>query len=53
MGYKLTHESKILTIFSSKAPYMKFDSAFLKMSQKDVHDIGDAGVMFPQFMHIV
>jgi len=53
MGYKLTHENKILTIFSSKAPYMKFDSAFLKMSQKDIYDIGDAGVIFPQFMHIV
>lgn len=53
MGYKLTHENKILTIFSSKAPYLKFESAFLKMSQKDIHDINDAGLMFPQFMHIV
>ena len=53
MGYKLTHENKILTIFSSKAPYLKFESAFLKMSQKDINDISDAGVMLPQFMNIV
>ena len=55
MGYKLTHENKVLTIFSSKAPYPKFESAFLKMSQKDINEISDAddGLMFPQFMHVV
>ena len=33
-GYKLDHENKVLTIFSSQEPYPKFKSSFLKLTQQ-------------------
>ncbi|MBA3749748.1 MAG: serine/threonine protein phosphatase [Nitrosopumilus sp.] len=53
MGYKLVHENKILTIFSSKAPYPKFESSFLKVSQNDINEINNQGSSFPRYIHIV
>jgi hypothetical protein len=53
MGYKLIHENKILTIFSSKAPYPKFESSFLKVSQNDIIEIKNDGSLFPRYIQIV
>ena len=53
MGYKLNHENKILTIFSSKAPYPKFESAYLKTSQKEIGEIIDNECSITQCVHIV
>ena len=53
MGYKLIHESKVLTIFSSKEPYPKFKSSFLKMSQVEMSEIDDDGSSFPRYIHVI
>jgi hypothetical protein len=52
-GYKLIHENKILTIFSSKDPYPKFESSFLKISQKEIGEINGNGLLFPNYIHVV
>ena len=52
-GYKLTHENKSITIFSSKAPYPKFDSSFLKISYKEMDSIGDRRSLISQYIQIV
>ena len=52
-GYKLIHENKVLTIFSSKAPYPKFESSYLKISQKEIGEINGDGRSIPQYVHIV
>ncbi len=53
MGYKLIHENKILTIFSSKDPYPKFESSYLKISQKEIGEINDNRYLISQYVHIV
>ncbi|HEX5905133.1 MAG TPA: metallophosphoesterase family protein [Candidatus Nitrosocosmicus sp.] len=35
-GFKTDHQEKILTLFSSKQPYPKFESGFLMMSRNDI-----------------
>ena len=35
-GFKTNHQGKITTLFSSKQPYPKFESAYLKMSNDDI-----------------
>ncbi len=52
-GYKLNHENKILTIFSSKEPYPKFESSFLKMTKQDIKDIIHDGLVLSKFIHII
>jgi protein phosphatase len=52
-GYKLTHENKSITIFSSKIPYPKFDSSFLKISDKEIDSIGDRRLLISQYIHLV
>jgi Leucine-rich repeat (LRR) protein len=51
-GYKLIHENKILTVFSSKDPYPKFESSFLKMSHEEISEITN-GSAFKKFIHII
>ncbi len=51
-GYKLVHENKILTIFSSKDPYPNFGSSFLKMSRAEIGEINN-GLSFPRYIHVV
>jgi len=42
LGFKIDHDGKILTIFSSKEPYPKFSSSFLKISQRELELVSDA-----------
>ncbi len=53
MGYKLIHENKVVTIFSSKEPYPKFESSFLKISQKEISGMDNNGLLFSNYIHIV
>jgi len=39
MGYKFNHENKVLTLFSSKDPYPKFESAYLQISKKQIESL--------------
>jgi len=52
-GYKLDHENKILTIFSSKDPYPRFKSSFLKLTQQDINDVKHEGLFLSKFIHII
>jgi hypothetical protein len=52
-GYKLDHENKILTIFSSKDPYPRFKSSFLKLKQQDINNIKHDGLLLSNFIHII
>lgn len=52
-GYKLLHNGKVLTIFSSNEPYPKFKSSFLKLSRKDIVDINNDGSLLPRYVHIL
>jgi diadenosine tetraphosphatase ApaH/serine/threonine PP2A family protein phosphatase len=36
MGYKFNHDNKVMTLFSSKEPYPKFESAYLEISKKQM-----------------
>ena len=36
MGYKFNHDNKVMTLFSSKDPYPKFESAYLEISKKQM-----------------
>ena len=36
MGYKFNHENTVMTLFSSKDPYPKFESAYLGISKKQM-----------------
>jgi diadenosine tetraphosphatase ApaH/serine/threonine PP2A family protein phosphatase len=36
LGYKFNHNNMILTLFSSKDPYPKFESAYLQISKKQI-----------------
>lgn len=52
-GYKLIHDNRVLTIFSSKDPYPKFDSSFLKLDRQDIMDINYNGSLLPKFIQFV
>jgi protein phosphatase len=52
-GYKLIHDNKVLTIFSSKEPYPKFNSSFLKLSKQDIADINNDGSLLVKFIYFV
>jgi hypothetical protein len=36
MGYKFNHNNRVLTLFSSKDPYPKFESSYLEISKKQM-----------------
>ncbi len=36
MGHKFNHDNKVLTLFSSKEPYPKFQSSYLEISKKQM-----------------
>ncbi len=52
-GYRLNHENKVVTIFSSKDPYPNFESSFLMLSKKDLDYINDDGLLLKQFIHLL
>lgn len=52
-GFKTNHQEKILTLFSSKQPYPKFESAFLKMSRNDILKTVDSRFKLDAFVKIV
>ena len=39
MGYKFNHDNKVMTLFSSKDPYPKFESSYLEISKKQMEDL--------------
>ena len=39
MGYKFNHNNKVMTLFSSKDPYPKFESAYLEISKKQMEGL--------------
>lgn len=41
-GYRIDHEGRVLTLFSSREPYPKFDAAFLSVSWPAIKDLADA-----------
>jgi protein phosphatase len=53
IGYKLTHENRVVTIFSSKVPYPKFEASFLTVSQKEINNIIDVGSSISQHVNII
>jgi protein phosphatase len=52
-GYKLDHDNKILTIFSSKDPYPRFNSSFLKLTLQDINYIKNDGLLLSKFIQII
>jgi predicted phosphodiesterase len=52
-GYRLMHDNKIVTIFSSKDPYPAFESSFLGLSKKDIKDLIINGRSISDFISIV
>lgn len=41
-GFRVDHDNMILTLFSSKEAYQKFDAAYLIMTKRDLEKIRDA-----------
>ena len=39
MGYKFNHDNRVMTLFSSKDPYPKFESSYLEISKKQMEDL--------------
>ncbi len=39
MGHKFNHDNKVLTLFSSKDPYPKFESSYLEISKKQMEGL--------------
>lgn len=52
-GFKTDHENKVLTLFSSKQPYPKFESAFLKMSRDEILKTTDYKFKIDSFVKII
>lgn len=52
-GYKTNHEGKITTIFSSKQPYPKFDSAYLKISRDEMLRESEKIIKLDNFIEII
>ncbi|CAN5885240.1 metallophosphoesterase family protein [soil metagenome] len=50
MGHKFNHDNKVLTLFSSKDPYPKFESSYLKISKKQMEDL-DLTLDIKEFVH--
>jgi protein phosphatase len=53
-GFKTNHQGKVTTLFSSKQPYPKFESAFLKMSRNDIlKKTDDDNPKLDEFINII
>ncbi|HKR74785.1 MAG TPA: metallophosphoesterase family protein [Candidatus Nitrosocosmicus sp.] len=52
-GFKTNHQGKITTLFSSKKPYPKFESAFLKMSRDEITRRTDDLHILDDFIQII
>jgi protein phosphatase len=52
-GYKTDHQERILTLFSSKQPYPKFESAFLKISRKNILNATNDAFKIQAFVKII
>ncbi len=39
MGYKFNHDNRVMTLFSSKDPYPKFQSSYLEISKKQIESL--------------
>jgi hypothetical protein len=39
MGYKFNHDNRVMTLFSSKDPYPKFESSYLQISKKEMESL--------------
>lgn len=52
-GYKTNHDSKVMTIFSSKEPYPKFESGYLDISYDNMLRCIEQKSLLSEFMKIV
>ncbi len=52
-GYKINHHGKITTLFSSKQPYPKFESAYLKISRNEILRESEKTMNLDEFINIV
>ncbi|MBA2266989.1 MAG: serine/threonine protein phosphatase [Nitrosopumilus sp.] len=50
MGYKFNHDNKVMTLFSSKDPYPKFESSYLKISKKQMEAL-ELTLDLKEFVH--
>ncbi|MDQ3083313.1 MAG: serine/threonine protein phosphatase [Thermoproteota archaeon] len=50
MGYKINHDNKVMTLFSSKEPYPKFESSYLEISKKQMEAL-DLTLDLKEFVH--
>ena len=46
-GFRIDHNSKILTLFSCRKPYPSFKAAYLSIPEPDLQNIRDAGDLVP------
>jgi protein phosphatase len=46
-GYRIDHNSRILTLFSSHGPYPKFKAAYLAIDRDDLERVGNASDLVP------
>lgn len=52
-GFKTNHNSKVLTIFSSKEPYPKFESGYLEISNNDMIKCIEQKSLLSSFVKLV
>jgi len=50
MGYKFNHDNKVMTLFSSKDPYPKFESSYLEISKKQMEAL-ELTLDLKEFVH--
>jgi len=46
-GFKINHENMILTLFSCKESYQKFEASYLHVSGQHLFSIGNASDLIP------
>lgn len=52
-GFKTNHDSKVLTIFSSKQPYPKFESGYLAITNNDIINCIQNKIALKNFMNLL
>ena len=52
-GFRTDHQEKILTLFSSKQPYPKFEAALLMMSRNDILKVNNTTFKIEAFVKII
>jgi len=50
MGYKFNHDNKVMTLFSSKDPYPRFESSYLEISKKQMEAL-EITLDIKEFVH--